>query len=112
MTACKPFARSLIALAIAVPGLASASEFYHSAGGEVGVTTHSNHMQSATSRGEVLQSVEVARKDGTLAVLSRGGALPAKMTGEAKTREQVQQEFLNMPAAEKQRMQELYGAGS
>mgnify|MGYP006862893211 FL=1 len=58
-----------------------------------------------------MQSVEAARKDGTLAVLSRGGALPIKATGPAKTRDQVQQEYLGMSAAEKQRLQEMYGAG-
>lgn len=111
MTVSKPLALSLIALAIAAPGLASASALYHPAGGEVGMTTHPDHVQSNVSRGEVLQSVEAARKDGTLAILSRGGALPVKATGGSKTREQVQQEYLNMSAAEKQRNQELYGAG-
>ena len=50
-------------------------------------------------------------QDGTLAILSRGGAVPAKANGAAKTREQVQQEYLNMSAAEKQRLQELDGSG-
>ena len=63
------------------------------------------------SREEVLQSVAAARKDGTLAILQRGGVLPVKATGPYKTREQVQQEYLNMSAAEKQRIQELYGTG-
>ena len=63
------------------------------------------------SREEVLQSVAAARKDGTLAILQHGGALPVKATGPSKTREQVQQEYLNMSAAEKQRIQELYGTG-
>ena len=107
----KPLALSLIALAIAAPGLASASSPYHPADGEVGFTTHPDHFQSAMSRAEVLQSVAVARKDGTLAILSRGGALPVKASGPSKTREQVQREYLNMSAAEKQRIQELYGSG-
>ncbi|OJV62595.1 MAG: DUF4148 domain-containing protein [Burkholderiales bacterium 64-34] len=107
----KSLAFSLAALAIAVPGLASASSLYHPAGGEIGYTTHPDHVQSTKSRAEVIQSVEAARKDGTLAVLSRGGVLPIKATGPAKTRDQVQQKFLDMSAAEKQRMQEMYGAG-
>jgi hypothetical protein len=102
---------SLAALVLAIPGLASASAQYHLAGGEIGYTTHPDHVQSSKSRGEVMQSVDAARKDGTLAVLSRGGALPSKATGPAKTRDQVQQEYLGMSAAEKQRMQEMYGAG-
>ncbi|MBX9610645.1 MAG: DUF4148 domain-containing protein [Burkholderiales bacterium] len=107
----KPLTLSLIALAIAAPGLVSASSLYHPAGGEEGFTTHPDHFQSAMSRGDVLESVAVARKDGTLAILARGGALPVKATGPSKTREQVQQEYLNMSAAEKQRIQELYGTG-
>ena len=53
-----------------------------------------------------------ARKDGTLAILQRGGALPVKATGSSKTRAQVQQEYLNMSAAEKERIQELYSTGN
>ncbi|RYF32138.1 MAG: DUF4148 domain-containing protein [Comamonadaceae bacterium] len=112
MTVRKPLTLSLIALAIAVPGLVSASSLYHPASGEVGATSHPDHVQSNVSRGDVLGSVELARKDGTLSILSRGGAVPIKATAPSKTREQVQQEYLNMSAAEKQRFQELYGSGS
>lgn len=111
MTIRNPLALALIAFAIAAPGLASASSLYHPAGGEVGFTTHPDHFQSSLSRSDVLESVVAARKDGTLAILQRGGALPAKAMGPSKTREQVQQEYLNMSAAEKQRIQELYGSG-
>ena len=107
----KPLALSLIALAIAAPGLASASSLYHPADGEVGFTTHPDHFQSAMSRADALQAVTVARKDGTLAIIARGGALPVKAMSPSKTREQVQQEYLSMSAAEKQRMKELYPGG-
>ena len=106
----KPLALSLIALAIAAPGLASASSPYHPADGEVGFTTHPDHFQSAMSRADAPQ-VTVARKDGTLAIIARGGALPVKAMSPSKTREQVQQEYLSMSAAEKQRMKELYSGG-
>ena len=109
MTVRKPLALTLIAFTIAAPGFSSASSLYHPAGGEVGMTTHPDHMQSAMSRGDVLQAVEVARRDGTLATLSRGGALPVKATGATKTREQVQQEFLNMSAAEKKALLDMNG---
>ncbi|MGA0571220.1 DUF4148 domain-containing protein [Variovorax sp. VNK109] len=109
MTVRNPLTHTLIAFAIAAPGLASASSLYHAAGGEVGMTTHPDHMQSSMSRGEVLQSVEVARKDGTLAILSRGGVLPVKATVATKTREQVKQEFLNLSAAEKKVLLDLHG---
>ena len=71
MTTRKSLDFSLAALMIVAPGLASASSLYHPTGGEVGYTTHPDHVQSTKSRGEVMQSVEAARKDGTLAVLSR-----------------------------------------
>ena len=104
----KPLALSLIALAIAAQGWASASSLYHPADGEVGFPPHPVPFQSSMSRAEVLQSVAAARKDGTPAILQRGGALPVKATSPSKTREQVQQEYLSMSAAEKQRMKELY----
>jgi hypothetical protein len=107
----KPLALSLIAFAIAAPGLASASSFYHPANGEVRFTTYTDHFRSSMSRDDVFQSAAVARKDGTLAILQRGGALPVEATGPAKTRNQVQQEYLSMSAAERQRLQEMYGAG-
>ena len=111
MTVRKPLTLTLIAFAIAAPGLASASSLYHPADGEVGMTTHPDHMQSTMSRGDVLQAVEVARRDGTLATLSRGGSMPIKATSSPKTREQVRQEYLNMSAEEKQQIKELYGTG-
>lgn len=112
-TARKPLLLSLAALALAAPGLATASSVYHPAGGEVGFTTHPEHLQASSQRqrSEVLAEVEAARQDGTLALLSRGIALPYKATGPARTREQVRGEFLGMTDAEKRRLQEMYGAG-
>ena len=101
---------SLAALAIIAPVQASA--VYHAAGGEIGYTRHPDHQQaSSRQRSEVLGEIEAARKDGTLALLSRGMALPALPTAPAKTREQVQGEYLGMTDAEKRRLQEMHGAG-
>lgn len=108
----KSFLLSLAFIAVAAPGLVSASSLYHPTGGEIGYTTHPEHQQSTKSRGEVLQAVEAARKDGTLAIMSRGAPLPMKLTGPTKTREQVQQEYLTMTESERQYRQEMYGAGS
>lgn len=103
---------SLAALAIAAPGLASASSVYHAAGGEVGYTTHPDHLQAGSrQRSEVLQEINAARQDGSLALLSRGIALPQQASGPARTREQVRQEYLTMTSTEKQRLQEMHGAG-
>lgn len=101
---------SLAALAIAAP--AHASAIYHAAGGEIGYTQHPDHQQaSSRQRSEVLGEIQAARKDGTLALLSRGMALPLPKTAPAKTREQVQNEYLRMTDAEKRRLQEMQGAG-
>jgi len=99
----------LAALAMAMPAVATASSLYHPAGGEVGYTTHPDHLQGGKQRSDVLRDIEAARKDGSLALLARGYALPQRNTGTPKTREQVQREFLEMPAAEKQRLQEMHG---
>jgi hypothetical protein len=98
---------SLAAAALLAPGAAFASSLYHDAGGEVGFTTNPGHVRSELSRSDVLQTVALARKDGTLAVLARGGALPVKASAPAKTREQVRQEFLDMSPAEKARLKEM-----
>jgi hypothetical protein len=102
---------SLAAAAIFAPGAALASALYDEAGGEIGATTNPSHMRSQLSRSDVLQTVDAARKDGTLAVFSRGGALPVKATAPAKTREQVRQEFLDMSPAEKARLRQMHGNG-
>ena len=100
----------LAALAIAAPDQASA--VYHAAGGAIGYTQHPDHQQaSSRQRSEVLGEIEAARKDGTLALLSRGIALPEPRTAPAKTRAQVQDEYLGMSDAEKRRLQEMHGAG-
>lgn len=98
---------SLAAIAIAAPGLSSASSLYHPAGGE-GFTMHSDHVKSSKSRSEVLQEVEDARKNGLLERYQRGTPVQAKMDGLGKTRDQVLQEMQNMSADEKLRAQELY----
>lgn len=108
----KSFLLTLAAIAITAPGMASASSLYHPSGGEIGYTTHPEHQQSTRSRRELLQAVEDARKDGTLALMSRGAPLPLKPTGPSMSREQIRQEFLSMTQAEREYRQEMYGAGS
>ena len=103
---------SVAAVAIAVPGLSLASSLYHYAGGDASFTIHPDHVKGTTTRAEVLQEVDVARKNGYLQHLQAGWSVPVKATGPGKTREQVRQELLNMSAQEKQRMQDLYGAGN
>ena len=109
-TARKALLLSLAALTIAAPVQASA--VYHPAGGEIGYTRHPDHQQASNrQRSELLGEIEAARKDGTLALLSRGMAPPQPKTAPAKTREQVQGEYIGMTDAEKRRLQEMHGAG-
>ena len=100
---------SLTAAAFLVPSAAMASSLYHEAGGEIGATTHPSHISDDLMRGEVQRTVDAGRKDGSLAILSRGGVVPAKPTGSAKTREQVRNEYLSMTPQEKERLNELHG---
>ena len=104
----KSFFCTLAGLAISASGIASASSFYHPSGGDVGFTTHPEHVQSAKTRNEVLQEVHDARMDGSLAFLHSSAPLPVKNLGVPATREQIQQESLNMSASEKKRQQEIY----
>ena len=50
---------------------------------------HPDHINSSLSRADVNGSVLEARKNGTLAILQRGGVLPSKAVSPSKTREQV-----------------------
>lgn len=99
---------TIVGLAMSASGIASASSIYHMAGGDVGFTTHLEHSQSTKTRNEVLQEVQVARQDGSLAFLQRGAPLPVKSSGTPATRQQVQQEILNMSTTEQKRLQDMY----
>ena len=95
---------SLTTAAFLAPSAAMASSLYHEAGGEVGATTHPRHVSDDLLRGDVQKTVDAARKDGSLDILSRGGVVPTKSTEPAKTREQVRAEFLNMTPEERIRL--------
>lgn len=99
MTIRKSIALSLIALATAAPGLVSANPVHHPADSEVGAT-HPDHIQRNISHGAAAAPVTVAQNTGI------------KATTPSKTREQVQKEYMNTSAAEKQRQRAMYGSGS
>lgn len=101
----------LTSLALSLPLAAHANSFVHDAGGDGGITLYPDHEVSKRSRAEVGAEVDAARKNGSLGLLQRGLLLPIKVNGPVKTRDQVQQEYLGMSASEKQRLQEMYGAG-
>jgi len=97
--------------AAALPAAVSAESIYHPAPGEVGFTEHWDHFKSTRTRAQVLAEVDAARRDGTLSLIQREIAVPEKATGPAKTRQQVIDEMLNEPAAQRQARQALLTGG-
>lgn len=74
-----------------------ASELYHPASAEEGMTLRPDHMKGGLTRTQVEQTVLAAQKDGTLTWISRG--YPPRYPLSAgpsltKTRAQVEQELL------------------
>ena len=96
---------SAIAVVLAVPGFASATSLWHDAGGEAGATFHPDHIKSTKTRADVLQELEVARKDGSLWYLQRGLAVPVNNAGPGRTREEVRNEVLNLTVEERRQLQ-------
>jgi hypothetical protein len=85
----KHVAMPLVALALTLPALVQANSVYHPTSGEIGFTEHPDHWQSKKTRAEVVAEVEVARKDGTLALMQRGIYPTIKGTSPARTRAEV-----------------------
>lgn len=84
---------------------------WHSDSGEAGCTYHPDDFKSTKTRTDVRTELEVARKDGTLALMQRGAPVPAQAAGPGKTRQQVLNETQNeSPAARRARM-ELHSGG-
>lgn len=102
---------SVITAAITLPSMSFANSMWHPDNGEAGFTYHPDHFKSTKTRADVRAELEVARKDGTLALMQRGAPVPAKATGPGKTRQQVLDEMQNeSPAARRARM-ELQSGG-
>lgn len=66
MSIFKALTLSAIAVALAAPGLASATALWHKSNSEAGATFQPDHIKSARTRAEVIQELEAARKDGSL----------------------------------------------
>lgn len=111
MQSASRFMLPVIVIAAVLPAVAAADSVYHPAPGEVGFTEHWDHFKSQRTRAEVLAEVDAARKDGTLALIQRGLTLPEKATSPAKTRQQVIDEMLSEPAAQRQARQALLAGG-
>ncbi len=103
---------SAVAVAFVAPGLSSATSLWYPTQGESGGELRQDHFQSTKTRADILQELQVARKDGSL--LSKfeeegGSTVPATTERTGKTRAQVQNELVTMSAEDKQRARALYG---
>lgn len=94
------------AVALAAPLMAQASSTWHPAANEAGGTAQPDHATTSKTRAEVQAETEVARKDGSLALLRIGVPLTPKSTAAPKTRQQVIAE-MNNESAESRRAREL-----
>lgn len=103
----KHAALPLVALAMTLPVMAQANSLYHPAQGEVSFTEHPDHWKSTKTRAQVMAELEVARKDGTLALMQRNAPLPMKATGPGKTRQEVVAELLNESPDQRRARMEL-----
>lgn len=107
----KPTFAALAVTMLALPALSQATSLYHVAGGEAGFTYHPDHADGARTRAAVLAELDAARKDGTLALMSRGAPLPVKATGPGKTRQQVISELMNEPPEQRRARLESSAGG-
>lgn len=100
-----PFARILrvpvLVALVALPWAASASSVWHPGPGESGVTYHPDHVKATMTRAQVMAEVEIARRDGTLALIQRGQPLPMTAGQAQKSRQQVIEELLNESPSER-----------
>ncbi|AMR78847.1 TPA: DUF4148 domain-containing protein [Pseudomonas aeruginosa] len=100
-----------VVLVTALPMSAQANSIWHPAPTEEGFTYHPDHWKSTKTRAQVMAEVEVARKDGTLALMARGLPVPIKSSESPKTRAQVIEEMRNeLPEARRERLK-LYSGG-
>jgi hypothetical protein len=96
----KSFLLSAAALALAAPGLSSATSLWHETNRDSGA--------------EVLQELQAARQDGSFSHNIENNwptAVPAKSEGTGKTRAEVQNELLTQSSEDRQRARSLYQGG-
>lgn len=102
----------LLAAALAAPVLAQANSVWHPASTEAGVTYLPEHFRSTKTRAEVAADVAAARKDGTLALLSRDTPSWPKIGNSGKTRREVIDEMRNEPERDRRARLEMMIGGS
>ena len=91
----------LLGVALLLPASSYADSMWHPAGGDVGFTYHPEHIKSTKTRAEVVQELEAARNDGTLARYQNAAPIPIKNAGPGKTRQQVIDDMRSEAAADR-----------
>lgn len=111
-TSTQTIAAILLTTGLAVPGLSFAKSLWHENNSEKGATFHPDHVKSNTTRADVKQELELARRDGSLWYLQRGLPVPVKSPVPGKTREEVRNELLSMSPQERQQFEKSWGGGN
>jgi hypothetical protein len=111
-TSTQTIAAILLTTCLAVPGLSFAKSLWHENNSEKGASFHPDHVKSNTTRAEVKQELESARRDGSLWYLQRGLPVPVKSPAPGKTREEVRNELLSMSPQERRQFEKSWGGGN
>lgn len=82
-------ASAALAAALALPGLAAASGYYHPANNQAGVTLHPEHYQSSKTREQVRAETSQALRNGDMGHVTESGEPAVKPSTSGLTREQV-----------------------
>ena len=88
------------AATLSLPAIASAA-YEHPANNEAGVIVHLEHFRSEKTRAQVQAEAEAATQQGRLSYGESNYPRPMPSTGPGKTRDEVINELLNEPPAER-----------
>ena len=103
-------AMNLIVGATALHGVAQADSVWVPASTDTGFTYQPDHLKSNMTRAQVMAEAEIARKDGTLALLQVGLPVPIISSAPPNPRQQVIDEMRNeSPQARRERLELYYG---
>lgn len=94
------FASVAAVVVLSLPGMALA-EYWHPANNEAGVVVYPDHFKSEKTRAQVKAEAEVATRQGRLSYGNSNYPMPVPKVGPGKTRQQVINELMNEPPAER-----------
>lgn len=90
-----------LAAALALPGLAAASGYYHPANNQAGVTVHPEHFQSSKTRELVRAETIQALRNGDMSHVTESGEPTVKSRTSDLTRKQVVGALMSETPAER-----------